>query len=61
LDEVIEVDLSPLAVNGARNAVLEFQAAQETLEFPINPGQHCHHCDHFGTLCPAPNLAGSAC
>jgi ATP-dependent helicase/nuclease subunit A len=52
-NEIVEVDLSPLALNGAHNAVHEFSAAQETLDFPLTPGQHCHRCEHFQKLCPA--------
>jgi CRISPR/Cas system-associated exonuclease Cas4 (RecB family) len=28
-------------------------AAQERLDFPINPGRHCTRCEFFRNICPA--------
>jgi ATP-dependent helicase/nuclease subunit A len=52
--ESVEVDLSPLALNAARETTRDFTRAQQTLDFPIHPGSHCLRCDHYKTLCPAP-------
>ena len=53
-NQAIEVDLSPLAINGAREATRDFTRAQQSLDFPLKTGSHCHRCDYYGNLCPAP-------
>jgi hypothetical protein len=62
-NEPIEVDMHPLALNGAREAVRSFKSAQQTLDFPLRTGEHCVRCEHFKGLCPAGktlvNIAGS--
>ena len=52
-DVLVEVDIRPLAIHTAREAVLELRAAQESLAFPLRTGPHCYRCEHFRKLCPA--------
>jgi CRISPR/Cas system-associated exonuclease Cas4 (RecB family) len=52
-NQCVEVDLSPLALNAAREAAREFTRAQESLNFPLNTGAQCERCDYYGNLCPA--------
>jgi ATP-dependent helicase/nuclease subunit A len=52
-DELIEVDLSPLQLNSAREYVRSFLAAQSNLEYPLNPGDHCLRCEYYKDVCPA--------
>jgi ATP-dependent exoDNAse (exonuclease V) beta subunit len=50
-DQAIEVSLKSL--DQARAAVRDFRDAQESLEFPLNPGEQCRRCPYFGNSCPA--------
>jgi ATP-dependent helicase/nuclease subunit A len=49
----LDVDLSPQALDGARDAVRQFFAAQANVEFPLQVGEHCLRCPHYRGLCPA--------
>jgi ATP-dependent exoDNAse (exonuclease V) beta subunit len=60
-DEAIPVDLSPLALQATRNLVREFRDAQETLAFPLKPGDRCIRCPYFQNLCPAEMVSLSSC
>jgi ATP-dependent helicase/nuclease subunit A len=52
-DTAIEIDLSPSLLDSPEQIVRDFQHAQDTLEFPLNEGAHCHACPFFRDLCPA--------
>jgi RecB family exonuclease len=52
-DQAVEIDLSPLQLAAARNAVLELREAQDTGRFPLNEGPHCTRCEFYKGLCPA--------
>jgi ATP-dependent helicase/nuclease subunit A len=52
-NELVEIDLSPLELNAAREYVRAFIAAQGSLEYPLNPGDHCFRCDYYKDVCPA--------
>lgn len=58
-DVPVEIDLSPLQLHGARAAVREFLHAQEHMEFPVRPGDHCYRCPHYQQMCTieVPELA----
>ena len=50
---VVEVDLAPSLLESPADVVREFQEAQNSLQFPLNEGEHCHACPFFRDLCPA--------
>jgi ATP-dependent exoDNAse (exonuclease V) beta subunit len=52
-NELVEVDLSPLQMNGAREHVRAFIEAQGTLAYPLRTGDHCFRCDYYKNVCPA--------
>jgi len=52
-NKAIEVNLSPLQLESAREAVRELREAQHNLNFDLKEGKHCYHCDYFKGLCPA--------
>lgn len=52
-DEVVEIDLSPLELNAAREQVRSFLRAQGSLDFPLSTGDHCFRCDYYKDVCPA--------
>jgi CRISPR/Cas system-associated exonuclease Cas4 (RecB family) len=52
-DEFVEVDLSPLQLNAVREHVRAFISAQDTLEYPLNTGDHCFRCEYYKDICPA--------
>jgi hypothetical protein len=52
-DRPVEVDLSPIAIGGARELVHTFRAAQAATDFPLRTGRHCYSCEFFGGMCPA--------
>jgi ATP-dependent exoDNAse (exonuclease V) beta subunit len=59
--EAVPVDLSPLALHATRALVREFRDAQESLAFPIRPGEQCQRCPYFRDLCPAEPISLSTC
>lgn len=62
-NEAVEVNVQPLQLGLARTAVREFLQAQEQMEFPLKPGEHCLRCEHYKAMCPAgriPDLAAHA-
>ncbi|HEY6346375.1 MAG TPA: UvrD-helicase domain-containing protein [Bryobacteraceae bacterium] len=50
---VAEVSLTSEDLESARGAIRSLAAAQESLEFPMNPGQRCRRCAFFQNPCPA--------
>jgi CRISPR/Cas system-associated exonuclease Cas4 (RecB family) len=52
-DRIVDVDVSPIALGGAREAVYRLREAQERGEFPLREGAHCRVCDYWGGACPA--------
>jgi CRISPR/Cas system-associated exonuclease Cas4 (RecB family) len=49
----VPVDLRPSLFNAPEPLVRAFREAQEHSRFPLNEGEHCRFCPHFGGLCPA--------
>jgi CRISPR/Cas system-associated exonuclease Cas4 (RecB family) len=49
----VDVDLSPIAIGGAREVVHRFRTAQKRMEFPLQIGSHCFSCEFYGNMCPA--------
>ena len=49
----VDVDVSPGALDEARQRVRDFFAAQSQQSFPLQVGKHCFRCAHYGNLCPA--------
>ncbi len=49
----VDVDVSPGALDEARQTVRDFFAAQSQQSFPLHVGKHCFRCAHYGNLCPA--------
>jgi ATP-dependent helicase/nuclease subunit A len=49
----VEIDLAPSLLDAPEQAVREFQRAQNSLDFPMNPGERCRGCQFQGDLCPA--------
>jgi ATP-dependent exoDNAse (exonuclease V) beta subunit len=52
-NEVVDIDLSPLQLNAAREHVRTFLEAQGTLDYPLRTGDHCFRCDYYKEICPA--------
>jgi ATP-dependent exoDNAse (exonuclease V) beta subunit len=52
-NELVEVDLSPLQLNAAREHVRAFIKAQDVLEYPLSTGDHCFRCAYYKEICPA--------
>ncbi|HUS08147.1 MAG TPA: PD-(D/E)XK nuclease family protein, partial [Bryobacteraceae bacterium] len=52
-DQVIEVDLSPLQLEAARETVRRLRWAQNAVEFPLTEGEHCRRCEYYRGACPA--------
>jgi ATP-dependent helicase/nuclease subunit A len=53
-ENAIEVDLSEEKLEEAKRKVREMRDAQQTLVFPIKPGEQCQRCPFYKGLCPAP-------
>jgi hypothetical protein len=51
-EKAAEVSLDPKKLEEARNAVRLFRNAQESMEFPMRPGQQCARCPFFPDRCP---------
>ena len=49
----VDVDLSPQAMEQARQTVAEVFSAQSSLDFPMHEGPQCQRCGHYQNLCPA--------
>jgi len=49
----VPIDLRPSLFNAPEPLVRAFREAQERSHFPLNEGEHCRSCPHFGGLCPA--------
>ena len=52
-NEVVDVDLSPLQLNAAREHVRAFITAQDALDYPLSTGDHCFRCEYYKEICPA--------
>jgi ATP-dependent exoDNAse (exonuclease V) beta subunit len=52
-DHPLEIDLSPLQLAAAREAVLDLRDAQDTGRFPLREGAQCTRCEFYQGLCPA--------
>ncbi|MCS6953848.1 MAG: UvrD-helicase domain-containing protein [Bryobacterales bacterium] len=52
-DAAVPVSVGPPEVTEALRLVHRFREAQETLNFPLQPGEHCQRCPFFRGLCPA--------
>jgi len=52
-DTAVEVDLAPSLLESPEQAVRDFQDAQASLDFPMNPGDRCRRCPFLHGLCPA--------
>jgi CRISPR/Cas system-associated exonuclease Cas4 (RecB family) len=50
---VIPIDLSPSLLDSPEQVIRDFRDAQESLNFPLNEGEHCRRCPFFRDLCPA--------
>ena len=53
-EKAIEVDLGEEKLEAATRKVQELRDAQETLIFPMQPGEHCRRCPFYKGPCPAP-------
>jgi ATP-dependent helicase/nuclease subunit A len=49
----VAVDLAPSLLDAPEQIVLDLQAAQQSLDFPLLEGTHCRRCEFFRDLCPA--------
>ena len=49
----VPVDLRPSLFDAPEPLVRAFREAQERSHFPLNEGERCRSCPHFGRLCPA--------
>ena len=49
----VDVDLSPQAMEQARQTVAEVFSAQSSLDFPMHEGPQCQRCGYYQNLCPA--------
>lgn len=52
-DRLVEVDLSPAALQRAEEAAQELFAAQQSQKFETRPAPRCRRCPHYRNLCPA--------
>lgn len=49
----VPVSLGPAELEAARRALRTFREAQESLQFPPQPGEQCFRCPFYRGLCPA--------
>jgi ATP-dependent helicase/nuclease subunit A len=56
----IDIDVTPLALSAARDAVHRFRDAQALRQFPLAEGERCKRCDFYRSLCPAGSHRGTA-
>ncbi|MEP6716707.1 MAG: PD-(D/E)XK nuclease family protein, partial [Terriglobia bacterium] len=52
-DIVVEVPIDQAALDSAQSLIGQLGAAQNSLEFDLREGVHCHSCQYYKTLCPA--------
>jgi ATP-dependent exoDNAse (exonuclease V) beta subunit len=50
---VVEVDLAPSLLDAPEQAIGDFVASQESLEFPLHESDACLRCSYYRGLCPA--------
>jgi ATP-dependent exoDNAse (exonuclease V) beta subunit len=53
-ENAVEVDLAGEKMEEAKRKVKEMREAQQTLLFPMKPGEQCRRCPFYKGLCPAP-------
>jgi CRISPR/Cas system-associated exonuclease Cas4 (RecB family) len=53
-ENAAEVDLAEEKLEEAKRKVKEMRDAQQTLVFPMKPGEQCRRCPFYKGLCPAP-------
>ena len=53
-ENAVEVDLSEEKLQEAGGKVRQMREAQQSLAFPIKPGEQCQKCQFYRGLCPAP-------
>jgi ATP-dependent exoDNAse (exonuclease V) beta subunit len=53
----IDIEVTPLALSAAMDAVHRFRNAQATLSFPLVENDHCRRCEYYRGLCPAGRTA----
>jgi CRISPR-associated protein Cas4 len=53
-ENAVDVDLSEERLKEAASKVRQMRDAQQTLVFPMNPGEQCQRCPFYKELCPAP-------
>ena len=49
----VEVNLDSVALDDARAAVRALRDAQESIEYPLRPGEQCRRCEFYQNRCPA--------
>ncbi len=52
-NQLVEVDVSPDALDRVRQQLMALQQAQATLQFPLVEDAHCHRCPHWRGACPS--------
>jgi ATP-dependent exoDNAse (exonuclease V) beta subunit len=50
-DKAVQVDLTPSLLESPEQVVRDFRAAQESGEFPMNPGRQCERCGFYKKEC----------
>ncbi len=53
-NEVVPISMTEKDLEDARAGVRELRDAQNRLDFPIRPADHCSYCPHYRITCPAP-------
>jgi CRISPR/Cas system-associated exonuclease Cas4 (RecB family) len=52
-NQLVEVDISPDALDRVTRQLMALQQAQATLQFPLVEDAHCHRCPHWRGACPS--------
>jgi ATP-dependent exoDNAse (exonuclease V) beta subunit len=52
-DTLVRIDLEPPLWESPAQIAAELEHAQDTLDFPLREGDHCHRCPFYRDLCPA--------
>jgi CRISPR/Cas system-associated exonuclease Cas4 (RecB family) len=52
-DVVVEVEAGAVAQAAARRLISALRSAQNSLDFRLHAGEHCHSCSFYRGLCPA--------
>ncbi|MEO8658293.1 MAG: UvrD-helicase domain-containing protein [Bryobacteraceae bacterium] len=51
-DLAVRIELDEQGIAQAQDLVDSLREAQNTLNFPLNEGNHCFHCSYYHGLCP---------